>query len=91
MVHEKIDEVLFLIWNISKTIRNSQSQIASFDLLATGDLMGSKIAGKIMKVSRTSLHFSSEKVEYEAEIIYFEKEIPEERHTSRKESKLLMI
>ena len=28
MVHEKVEEVLFLILNISKTIRNLQSQIA---------------------------------------------------------------
>ena len=27
MVREKVEEVLFLIWNISKTIYNSRSQI----------------------------------------------------------------
>ena len=27
MVREKVEEVLFLIWNISKTICNSRSQI----------------------------------------------------------------
>ena len=60
-------------------------------VVASGGLIGNKIANKITKISRSSPQNSIETVKSETKIIAFDREIPKERHISPEKNRKLLI
>ena len=72
---------------LDHTKQSASKRVIQNTAEATGDLVGNKIANKIMEVSKNSQHNNSEKVTNE-----HDKEIPKERYIylQKKDKKLLM-